>query len=112
MTTTTLNLLLQNKEITKAYTGRENGCRCGCGGNYFDPGQKGFTRALNKAKKLDPLVKLYNYFDDSGELNTAIADQVKNEYDGEIHAVGTFGSTESWVDICCGNGKTITLYFK
>jgi len=111
MTTITLNLLLQNKEVTKAYTGLESGCRCGCGGNYFNPGQKGFARAFNKAKKLDPLVKLYNY-DDSAELNTALADQQKSEYDGEIHAVGALGPTESWVDISRGNGKTITLYFK
>jgi len=46
-------------QITRIYSGRENCCRCGCGGKYFDRGTVGFTRAINKMKRDDfkPLPK-------------------------------------------------------
>lgn len=46
-------------DITRIYSGRENCCRCGCGGRYFDRGTVGFTRAINKMKRDDfkPLPK-------------------------------------------------------
>lgn len=34
-------------EIDQIYHGLDHHCRCGCGGNYFKKGDKGFTRAIN-----------------------------------------------------------------
>ena len=107
-----LSLLIENKEITTVYTGLECGCRCGCHGRYFKPGEKGFTRALNKAKDLTPIVQTFAKLEAGNELNTAIAEQTKNEHDGTVRAVAATASDESWVDICTGNGKTITIYYK
>ena len=106
------SLLIKDKEITTVYTGDECGCRCGCHGRYFKPGEKWFTRVLNKAKDLDPIVSTFAALDDSNELNAAINEQTKNEHDGTVRAVAATASDESWVDICTGNGKTITVYFK
>lgn len=105
------SLLIKDKELTTIYTGDEHGCRCGCRGRYFKPGDKGFTRALNKAKDLDPIVKTFATLVESNSLNSAIAEQTKNEYDGTVRAVGSISGV-SWVDICTGNGKTITVYYK
>lgn len=48
----TLNELIANTnanvKISQIYHGKDNWCRCGCGGNYYTEGDKGFTRALNK----------------------------------------------------------------
>lgn len=35
-------------DVQKIYHGLDHCCRCGCGGNYFDRGSRGFTRAMNK----------------------------------------------------------------
>ena len=35
-------------DVVKIYVGRQNCCRCGCGGNYHLPGSVGFTKAFNK----------------------------------------------------------------
>lgn len=40
-------------EITHIYHGKDNHCRCGCGGNYFYPGDRGFKRAVNAMSKSD-----------------------------------------------------------
>lgn len=106
------SLLIKDKELTTIYTGDEHGCRCGCHGKYFKPGDKGFTRALNKAKDLDPIVQTFAKLEAGNELNAAIDEQTKNEYDGTVRAVAGIASDESWVDICTGNGKTITIYYK
>lgn len=37
--------------ITRVYRGRDHACRCGCCGNYYEKGEKGFTRAYNQLKK-------------------------------------------------------------
>lgn len=104
------SLLIKDKELTTIYTGDEHGCRCGCHGRYFKPGDKGFTRALNAAKDLDPIVSAYTH----GEVGLVetITRQTANEYDGEVRACAAVGGNESWVDICRGNGKTITVYYK
>ena len=107
-----LSLLIKDKKIVTIYTGLEHGCRCGCNGHYFEPGDKGFTRALNKAKDLDPIVQTFAKLDAGNELNAAINEQTKNEYDGTVRAVAAIASDESWVDISRGNGKTITIYWK
>ena len=106
-------LLIKDKIITSIYTGDEHGCRCGCHGRYFKPGEKGFIRALNKAKDLDPIVEVYDWMESAGEK--ACNEQVRNEFNGLVHAVGQTGPStdrETWVDISRGNGKTITIYYK
>ena len=107
--------LLENRVIGRIYTGLEAGCRCGCHGRYFEPGTVGFTRALNKARKLNPIVTETDDYSVSGKL---INEQTLHDYDGKVTAhayryanVGSDGVTE-WIDICDGNGKTITLYLK
>jgi len=54
----TLNEVLKKfnrtaEEITDVYHGRDHACRCGCCGNYFKPGERGFTRAINRMNKDD-----------------------------------------------------------
>lgn len=112
MTPIQLSLLLKDKTITQIYTGLESGCRCGCHGKYFNPGEKGFTRALNKAKDLDPIVDLYR--DDSfADVNIALDKQIKHQYDGITTAVASeIVESNSWIDICTGNGKTITICYE
>lgn len=39
------------ESITKIYHGGDHVCRCGCAGNYFERGTRGFTRALNALKR-------------------------------------------------------------
>ena len=103
-----LSLLLKDNPIVNIYTGDESGCRCGCRGNYFTPGSKGFTRALNKAKDLNPVVDVFEGYGE--ELRKAIMDQQLKQHDGVAHAIAT--EDAGWIDISRGNGKTITLYWK
>lgn len=102
------------RPVSRIYTGLECGCRCGCHGRYFEPGSIGFTRAMNKARKLDPEVVVTN----KKNVDSELAIQCDHAYDGEVMAVAyhyavpdSDGVTE-WIDICDGNGKTITLYLK
>lgn len=98
-----------------AYTGREQGCRCGCHGNYFEPGTRGFTRALNKAYKLNPRVAIA---DNPDEYNVACTDSIvevdENNALFSAHGFmgGEAGNTLQWVDIVLPGCplKTITLY--
>ena len=39
-------------KATKIYYGKDNNCRCGCKGNYAEPGSRTFTRYANAIKKL------------------------------------------------------------
>lgn len=111
-----LSLLIKDKIITSIYTGDEHGCRCGCHGRYFKPGEKGFTRALNKAKDLDPIISTFDiaHNEDYVTLNQAIDRQIQNEYDGTVRGLAAAHKyvDEDWIDICTGNGKTITIYYK
>ena len=116
MTAIQFTLLIKDKIITSIYTGDEHGCRCGCHGRYFKPGEKGFTRALNKAKDLDPFISVFNiaHNEDYVTLNKAIDCQIQNEYDGTVRGLAAVHKyvDEDWIDICTGNGKTITIYYK
>ena len=44
---------LHVSDVKQIYHGRDNWCRCGCGGNYFSVGSVGFKRALNRIQKED-----------------------------------------------------------
>ena len=132
MKTVRLNDLLAVRPPKQIYTGAEAGCRCGCHGNYFEPGTTGFTRALNRAKKLNPFVTLFDNHadlerertvlqheydalaDEKGEPHTiarnALDRQVEKCCDGTIRAVAM--DDGGWIDISLGNNKTITLYYK
>lgn len=87
-------------DITKIYHGRENCCRCGCGGNYFERGDRGFTRVLNAIAKPDfkPLNK---------------GDIMHTNY-GEVKCAGIMvGDNAYYVDIPYNpdNDKCYCLYF-
>ncbi len=113
ITTAKLSSMIERNWITKAYTGLEEGCRCGCHGNYFDTGTKGFTRAINKAFRLDPIIHLT---DDNATVDTLMNETRKKVFfkdpscKAEGYAISMNGKIE-WLDIVLENGKTITLYF-
>ena len=88
-------------EVERIYTGRESGCRCGCRGRYFDPVEKGFTRALNKITKINPTVKLF----EKGEYGVSIA--LAEAKEGEAIC-----DMSDWVDLCLPNDRTITVLYK
>lgn len=125
--------LLRGRDLpTQIYTGLEHGCRCGCYGNYFERGSKGFSRAFNKALKLNPIVHAFaDYAEMTADCDarqrqmnalmdegiaaeriayTELADQQKNEFDGTVRAIAD--EKGGWIDICLGNGKTITFCYK
>lgn len=105
MRTTKFNDLLVEwggtERIEQIYTGSENACRCGCAGRYFEPGSKGFARALNKLTRLNPTVKRPTESDD---LNQMIYD---NRDSGEAVT-----DNNEWIDFAYPDDKTITVYFK
>ena len=39
-------------QITRLYYGTDHACRCGCCGNYFEPGDRGFKMHMNKLARL------------------------------------------------------------
>lgn len=56
------------EDITKIYYGLDNSCRCGCGGTYHEPGERGFKTKLTKIAKAVPLEKgarTYNRYNGS-----------------------------------------------
>jgi hypothetical protein len=90
------------------YTGEEEGCRCGCLGRYFDPGSKGYARAWNKFRRLNPIV-LMPEPQDSINMLLAKPNRQGTAVSNVLHSKD---STEVWVDLWLPNDKTITLYFK
>ena len=38
-------------DVVKIYYGKSHCCRCGCKGNYFKVGERGFKRHLNALKR-------------------------------------------------------------
>ena len=59
---------LMNKNIIKIYAGKDNWCRCGCGGHYYYHGESGFAKvmeeAFNRCNSMRPSSKLVldNFF--------------------------------------------------
>lgn len=88
----------------KAYTGRESGCRCGCQGRYFDEGEVGFKRALNKITKLNPDV----IFDELAcySCEIPVGEAISN------FTTKPFVRKDYYVDMCLPNDKTITIFFE
>ena len=93
------------------YTGREEGCRCGCHGKYFDEGTVGFARAKNKAFKINPTVFLC---ETDGELNCKAREVLDGAAkDGQTRAYArVYDGKIAWIDIVLDGAplKTITLY--
>ena len=112
ITVAKLSNMIERSWITRAYTGLEEGCRCGCHGNYFDVGTMGFTRAVNKAFKLDPMVHLTDDHNIANALATEIRKKVYSDpsCNAEGFAISKNGKIEC-LDIVLENGKTITFYF-
>lgn len=42
---------LDMNDVKRIYHGYDHSCRCGCGGRYFERGERGFTRAVNALRK-------------------------------------------------------------
>mgnify|MGYP007069834085 CR=1 FL=1 len=98
---------IEHGDIDCIYTGHESGCRCGCLGNYYNPGTRGFVRALNKITKLNPTVKMLEPGDD---INEVLVLAKPNEAISTI-LCDTEAKT-SWLDFCLPEDRTITIYFK
>ena len=61
------------RQIYKIYSGRDNVCRCGCAGKYYNLGDKMFNSILKRATKKmsEPSVDV----DDTGEyINISYGD--------------------------------------
>jgi hypothetical protein len=107
METPRFDQIALDSEPFQIYTGDEAGCRCGCHGRYFEPGSKGYTRAWNKFRRLNPIVMMptpqenINLILASEHRGSAVSNSVYSENDTEI-----------WFDLWLPNDKTITLYFK
>lgn len=116
-TTISFEDFIRDFQIKQIYTGEENGCRCGCHGRYFDQGTVGFTRAKNKAFKLNPSVTVFGPESLPLEVATASTAQCSRSYDDTIEAIAKINEKADsegiigWLDISLGNGKTITIYF-
>ena len=110
-----LSTFTQKEWFVKAYTGQESGCRCGCRGEYFFPGSRGFTRAINKAFKLDPEVFLTDKDEDINRTNGPVSKLQEEVLSGK-RDIAAFGWTKNgkidWIDIILPNDRTITLYTK
>lgn len=108
-----LSSLISRKWVKQIYTGREEGCRCGCHGKYFNDGA-GFTRALNRAFKFDPMVTVC---EDNADVNTeavAVRRFVAATAQPTAYAHAPDGVTVKWIDIVLDGTyphlNTITLY--
>ena len=120
MTTTyKLDQLIRREWIKEVYTGREEGCRCGCYGNYFEPGEIGFARALNKAFKLNPDVVLCDTYKEVDHPIDGVCAKTRQAVaaDGKPRAyafANTLTNRIEWVDLVLDGRypylKTITLY--
>lgn len=80
----TLNELLAEhnktiKDIAQIYHGKDHWCRCGCGGKYFEPGEKGFARATNTLNK-NPMYESVRYETASSQewLNITVSSYTNN----------------------------------
>lgn len=108
-----LKTLIQRDWVKEIYTGNEIGCRCGCHGNYWKPGSKGFIRALNKAFKANPVIKLA---DNVYEAEKVAIEAQKSEKVCEGFGYSCINGHIDWIDIIVDTRKstlkTITLYFK
>lgn len=72
-----MNEQIDFSKATKVYVGADNACRCGCKGNYSEPGSVAFKRAISKAKKLQ----------ESGTFESDICDVYANFSYGNNRAV-------------------------
>ena len=75
------------KDIERIYHGLDHNCRCGCGGRYFEAGERGFTRAVNQMKKAE-----FRAFEIEGKV------------DGKVHWLNI---PEQWTNDMC-----YCIYFK
>lgn len=95
-----------SSEPFRIYTGDESGCRCGCRGRYFEPGSKGYARAWNKFRKLDPVVMMPTRDEN---INLILVE----DHRGAAVSNSLYdNSNDIWIDLWLDNDKTITLYFK
>ena len=86
---------LKGKSIVKVYAGKDNYCRCGCGGDYFYNGDNGFNECLKLAfqrcNSMRPSSKLVQ----------------KNFYMNEPE-----GKIEGYINIPLVNNQCYCIYFR
>ena len=110
-----LSSLLSKIQADRIYTGREEGCRCGCNGNYFERGSRGYTRAANKAFAIDPQIIIFDSASmPQNEISYKVSSLRFSVLYGEKPIVG-FAVVNSlkhinFVDIILPGNKTITFY--
>ena len=106
--------------IDKIYVGKEEGCRCGCGGTYHEPGTLGFKRALGRIRKENPLAVLFTVLvagrpvEDDTEAWREFERTKPRGADmepGSCYGVVDNGGA-TWVDWVSGWNRTITVYVK
>jgi len=119
METVKFNEFLDNaggeREIDNIYTGKESGCRCGCSGRYFEPGERGWKMALNKIRKANPETVIFR-LSFKGEDDERTMQEWSRKHLVPVADPGTcygvvYPDGTSWVDWCCAEDRTVTVYF-
>ena len=86
---------LKGKSIVKVYYGKDNWCRCGCGGHYFEQGDVDFDTALHLAfQRFNSMRCSSNLVLNSFQL-----------YEPE-------GKHEGYINIPCYNNQCYCIYYK
>jgi hypothetical protein len=103
-------------KIEKIYTGKESGCRCGCGGRYFEPGEHGFKLALTKIRKANPEAIVFKLSKEGEDDERAMQEWYGKHPTRDMEPGTCYGTIyldrSSWIDWCCGWDRTVTVYFK
>ena len=86
---------LKDKSIVKVYAGKDNYCRCGCGGDYFYNGDNGFNECLKLA------FQRFNSMRCSSNL-------VLNNF----QLYEPEGKHEGYINIPCYNNQCYCIYYK
>ena len=95
------NLFITNK-IKQIYHGKDNCCRCGCGGKYYTPSDKFFKIMFKRAK--ETYVKFHEYQDKYHNL----------DYSKRFDVYPSNDNNEGYINIPVVNAdnKCYCVYFK
>ena len=76
-------------KIVNIYSGRDKGCRCGCGGKYWND-------LTSSPKSFNGMIRRIEKFIDANNLKPVIEEGLGNEF---------------YFDIAKGENKVYTVYF-